>query len=297
LSEALPHFIPPMLAVMGQPFDSASHFFEIKWDGFRAAAMVEKGSARLMSRKGIDLMPRYPALSALASLPPGLALDGELVVFHDGKPSFERVAGYTSHGTDIIAFVAFDVLYENWRPRMDLPFEERRGMLVKLLDGARCPHLMLSDGVVGDGKSLYEKMCAQGMEGVVAKRLSSTYAAGKRNGAWVKVKRRVGIQAAVIGFIEKEGNDFVCLLVASSGLPGEEGGPLRYVGRVGSGFTAEMRAKLNALLRAHPRGHPLVACPERGAWVEPGLYCTVSYAELTAAGLLRAPVFEALIEA
>jgi bifunctional non-homologous end joining protein LigD len=286
-----------MLAVMGQPFDSASHFFEIKWDGFRAAAMVEKGAVRLMSRKGIDLIPRYPALSSLASLPQGLALDGELVVFHDGKPSFERVAGYSQNGSDTIRFVAFDVLYENWTPRMDLPFVERRGILEKLLAAERCPQLMLSDGVVGEGRSLYEKICAQGMEGVVGKRLSSAYAPGKRNGAWVKVKRRVSIQAAVIGFIEKDGDDFQCLLVASSGLPGEDGGPLRYVGRVGSGFTAEMRGRLNALLRARPRRQPLVACPERGAWVEPGLYCTVSYAELTAAGLLRAPVFEALIEA
>jgi bifunctional non-homologous end joining protein LigD len=286
-----------MLAVMGQAFDSASHFFEIKWDGFRSAAMVEKGAVRLMSRRGIDLIPRYPELSALAALPPGLALDGELVVFHDGKPSFERVAGYNQGGADTIRYIAFDVLYENWQPRMDLPFGDRRALLVKLLEGARCPPLMLSDGVVGEGRKLYESICAQGMEGVVAKRLSSTYAAGKRNGAWVKVKRRVGIQAAIIGFIEKEGDDFQCLLVASSGLPGEESGPLRYVGRVGGGFTAEMRGKLNTLLRLHRRAQPLVACPERGAWVEPGLYCTVSYAELTAAGLLRAPVFEALIEA
>ena len=130
----------------------------------------------------------------------------------------------------------------------------------------------------------------------MAKRLSSTYAAGKRNGAWVKIKRRLHIQVAVIGFIEKASNDFQSLLVAGSALPGEEPGPLRYLGRVGGGFTETQHAHMNGLLRSRPRGAPLVPCPEKGRWVEPGLYCEVSYAELTEAGLLRAPVFEGLIE-
>jgi bifunctional non-homologous end joining protein LigD len=285
-----------MLAVMGQPFDSATHFFEIKWDGYRAAAMVEGGAVRLMSRKGIDMSARYPSLAAMAALPQGLVLDGEIVAFRDGRPDFGLMQSHTPGGADSLRFVAFDVLYQDYQSRMDLPFSDRRALLEELLAGARCPPLMLSDGIRGEGKSLYRTVCEQGMEGVVAKRLASTYAAGKRNGAWVKVKRRVRIQAAIIGFIEKEGRDFQSLLVASNGLPGEEGGPLRYLGRVGSGFTAEARERISALLRARPRPLPLVACTERGAWVEPGLYCTVSFAELTAAGLLRAPVFEGLIE-
>jgi bifunctional non-homologous end joining protein LigD len=286
-----------MLAVTGQAFDSPSHFFEIKWDGFRAAAMVENGSVRLMSRKGLDLVPRYPSLSSLSCLPPGCALDGELVAFHDGKPDFQRMLSRAPREPDSLRFVAFDILYEKWEPRMELPFEERRGILERLLAESHCRQLMLSDGVRGEGRALYATACAQGLEGVVAKRLSSPYAAGRRNGAWIKAKRRVRLQAAIIGYIEKEGNDFQCLLVATSGLPGEESGPLRYVGRVGGGFDAATRDRLNALLRARRRPRPLVACPERGAWVEPGLYCTVSYAEMTAAGLLRAPVFEDLIEA
>ena len=180
---------------------------------------------------------------------------------------------------------------------MGLPFSDRRRILARLLKESPSPPLVLSEGVRGEGKSCIDRVCEQGLEGVVAKRLSSVYAAGKRNGAWVKVKRRVRLQVAIIGFIEKNGDDFTCLLVAASGLPGEEGGPLRYVGRVGGGFTDAARAEMNALLREHPRQRPLVKCPERGTWVEPGLYCTVSYAELTVAGMLRAPVFEGLIEA
>jgi len=286
-----------MLAVMGQPFDSETHFFEFKWDGFRAGAMIENGAVRLMSRNNLDLAGDYPGLSVLGGLPQGLALDGELVAFRDGKPSFDLMLSRgRAAKADAVKYVVFDVLYESFESRMDLPFVERRRILERIVEAARCPQLILSEGLPADGTGLYKRACEQGLEGVVAKRLAGAYASGKRNGSWIKIKRRLRIHAAIIGFIEKEGNDFQCLLVASNGLPGEEGGPLRFVGRVGGGFTQAARSRINALLREHPRKTPLVACPEKGSWVEPGLYCAVSFAELTGAGLLRAPVFEGLID-
>jgi bifunctional non-homologous end joining protein LigD len=289
---ALPAFVPPMLAVTGLPFDSAAHFFEYKWDGFRASAMVEGGTLRLMSRKGLDLAPRFQSLSELSGLPNGTILDGEIVAFKDGKPDFEQVLK-----GEAARFVAFDVLYTGYQSLLALPFVERRTILEELISENQLPPLALSEGFPGKGKALYQRACEQGLEGVMAKKLSSPYAAGKRNGAWIKIKRRLQVQAAIIGYIEKGKDDFQCLLVACSGLPGEEGGALRFVGRVGGGFTEAVRTRINVLLREHPRGAPLVACPERGKWVEPGLYCALSYAEMTEAGVLRAPVFEGLIEA
>ena len=288
-----------MLAVHGQPFDSDAHFFEIKWDGFRAAAMIEGGGVRLMSRNRNDLAEQFPALSTLGScLPGGLALDGEIVAFRDGKPDFDLMLNRgRKGGPKAIRYVAFDVLYQDFQSRMDLAFTERREILQEVLAANRCAELMLSDGVTEKGRELYRQACEQSLEGVVAKKLSSPYAAGKRNGAWVKIKRRLRIQAVVIGYIEKPGNDFQSLLVAASQLPGEEPGPLRYLGRVGSGFTEAMRARVLELLQKSPRSTPLVPCPERGRWVEPSVYCEVSYAEITEAGQLRAPVFEGLIQA
>lgn len=287
-----------MLAVHGQPFDSDAHFFELKWDGFRAAAMIEGGAVRLMSRNRIDLAEQFPALASLGALPAGLALDGEIVAFRNGKPDFDLMLNRgRKAGPKAVKFVVFDVLYQDFESRLDLPFSERRRILEGIAAASTCPELMLSDGVAANGKALYRQACEQSLEGVVAKRMSSAYAPGKRNGAWVKIKRRLGIQVAVIGYIEKPGNDFQSLLVAGSQLPGEEPGPLRYLGRVGGGFTEAMRARVWALLQERPRTAPLVPCPERARWVEPGLYCEVSYAELTEAGLLRAPVFEGLIEA
>ena len=296
MGPSLPQFVAPMLAVLGQPFDSDAHFFEIKWDGFRAAAMVEGGTVRLMSRNRIDLLPQFRSLSPLAALPDGLALDGEIVAFRDGKPDFDLML-HRGRGAEqkVVRFVAFDVLYQDYESRLALPFTRRREILEKVLRGVEIPELMLSDGMIGGGLALYRSACEQELEGVVAKKLSSPYASGKRNGAWVKIKRRLRIQVAVIGYIEKPGNDFQSLLVAGSGLPGEQPGPLRFLGRVGGGFTEASRTEMYGLLRAHPRAAPLVPCPEHGAWVEPGLYCEVSYAELTEGGLLRAPVFEGLI--
>ncbi len=287
-----------MLAVLGQPFDSDAHFFEFKWDGIRTQALVERGAHRLVSRNGVDITARYPSLAGLAALPDGLVLDGELVVLRDGKPDFELVL-QSRHGAGAwpVSFVVFDVLYSASRSLLDAPFSERRGVLEEIMKDSPCPGVILSEGVRAKGKMLYRMACEQGLEGVVAKRLSSTYAAGKRNGAWVKFKRRLQVHVAIIGYIEKDGDDFQSLLVASNGLPGEQEGALRYVGRVGGGFTEGVRERINTLLRQRPRDTPLVSCPERARWVEPGLFCAVSFAELTSAGLLRAPVFEGLLDA
>jgi bifunctional non-homologous end joining protein LigD len=294
-----------MLAVAGRPFDSKDHFFEFKWDGYRAGAMIENGRVRLMSRHGLDLAGRYPGLAPLGRLPRGLALDGEIVAFRGGRPDFSLLQRYGPRSDPaLVRFVVFDVLYEDFEPRLDLPFSRRRQLLEEIVEKARCPELILSEGLPAEGRALYRQACEQGLEGVVSKRLSSPYAAGKRNGAWIKIKRRLALQAVIIGYIEKPGPGqspagmpaFQSLLVAGNGLPGEEPGPLRYLGKVGSGFDAALRARIMALLRERPRRTPLVPCPEKARWVEPGLYCEVSFAELTSAGVLRAPVFERLIE-
>jgi bifunctional non-homologous end joining protein LigD len=284
-----------MLAVPGRPFDSEDHFFEYKWDGIRAIAMLEDGAVRVLSRNGVDVTPRYPAVTELRALPRGLVLDGELVAFRDGRPDFELVLSRDLPAS--VRYVVFDVLYQDFESVMERPLQERRGLLERVVEGSRCAPLLLSEGVRGTGRTLYQRACEQDLEGVVAKRLSSSYAPGKRNGAWTKIKRRIQVQVAIIGYIEKGPRDFQSLLVAANGIPGLEGSSLRYVGRVGGGFSESAREELNSLLRGRPRLKPLVSCPERGAWVEPGLYCTVSFAEVTAAGMLRAPVFEGLIQA
>ena len=306
-----------MLAVAGEPFDSEEHFYEIKWDGIRALALVERGGWRLLSRNEQLLADRYPELAELAALPSGVALDGEIVALRDGRPDFGLVlrrvrtkapggeaprpgnpAARRFDSQEIPAtYVVFDILYRDHESLMALPLAERRKHLEELLAPAVSARLALSDGVRGAGTTLYREVCERGLEGVVAKRLASAYTPGRRSGAWVKVKRRLRAACAIIGFLEKEGRDFQSLLVATNQLPGEVPGTLRYVGRVGGGFTEAVRARLNDLMWPRIAPSPIVVCPERARWIEAGLYCAVSFAELTEAGLLRAPVFEELVEA
>jgi bifunctional non-homologous end joining protein LigD len=245
----------------------------------------------------------------MRTLPDGTVLDGEVVALRDGKPDFARVlrrprgsgarvAGGDRGDDDGLTYVAFDVLYRGYEPLLALPLRERRKHLDELVAPSRSQRLVLSDGLPGGGIAFYRGVCERGLEGVVAKRLSSTYAPGKRNGAWVKIKRRLHSVCVVIGFVEKAGRDFQSLLVATNQLPGEVApGALRYVGRVGGGFTDAIHARVNELLWTRLAAAPIVPCPEKARWIEAGLYCTVSFAELTEVGLLRAPVFEGLVEA
>jgi DNA ligase D-like protein (predicted ligase) len=290
-----------MLARISGPFDSAGHLFEIKWDGVRALAFVEDGKCRLMSRRGNPISMRYPELEILSGLPGGVVLDGEIVVFQGDRPDFEQLLSREQARKPIniqhlarrspVTFIAFDLLYQGFEPILRLPLHERRRRLAKMLASAReSPRLLLSAGIVGEGKAFYRSAVSRELEGVMAKELESPYTPGKRTGAWTKIKRSQRAYCLIIGFIHKGSGDLQSLLVAV-----EDGGRLRYAGRVGSGLSDAERERLNGLLRARPRDAPLTDCPEKAVWVEPGLYCTVSFLERTRSGILRAPVFERLI--
>jgi len=297
----LPEFVAPMLATLvEEPFDSDAHLFELKWDGIRALTFVENGAFRALSRNRLDLAPMYPELEALARLASGTVLDGELVALEDGRPSFsrslERMQARGKLRVEALArklpaqYVVFDVLYADGASVRARPLSERRERLRALLDGARDPRVVFSDGVVGSGRAFFEEVRARSLEGMVAKELRGAYLSGKRTRSWLKVKTTRTVPCAILGWVADERGDLASLIVAM-----EEDGRLVSVGRVGSGLTDALRAELEALCRARPRGSPFVPCDDDGAWVEPGLYCSVSYLERTENGL-RAPVFVELLE-
>jgi ATP-dependent DNA ligase len=192
---------------------------------------------------------------------------------------------------DPVSYVVFDLLYRAFEPVMARPLSARRELLRGLLEGAGGPRLVLSEGVVGAGKRTFAEMGRLGLEGLLAKRLDSSYRPGARTDAWIKVKTTQRIHCAILGYVLDESGGLRSLIVGT-----DDEGELRCVGKVGSGLGAEMRSRLLAELRARPRPTPLVPTAERGEWVEPGLYCTVTYLERTGDGNLRAPVFEGLVE-
>ena len=296
----LPAFVEPMLAKPGVPFDSSEHLFEIKWDGTRTLVFVERDGYRLVNRRKIDMTDRYPEFAFVGKLPAGTVLDGEMVVLRHGKPDFalllSREQSRSQRKVRSLArtlpatLVVFDQLYEDYQSLMAKPLSQRREQLTKLVERCADPHLILSQGIVGSGAAFFKGACAQGLEGVVAKRLSSRYQPGQRSGAWIKIKRSETVQCAIVGFLPAGENDFRSLILAAN-----EGDRLRYVGKVGSGFNRALRDRLNRLLWSRLRERPLVPCKAKGKWVQPGLYCTVRCMERTAGGELRAPAFGELI--
>lgn len=301
----LPDFIPPMLCASGKPFDSPEHLFEVKWDGMRTLCFVEEDGThgyRLRNRQQRDVLPNYPELEFLAKLPQGVVLDGELVLLEEGRPSFRGLMG-RQHVRDPrriasmarsnpVCYVVFDLLYRGFEPILEEPLVERRKRLQQVVEELREERLMFSDGVVGNGKSFFAEMRQRDFEGIVAKRLDSRYLPGQRTNAWTKIKQAYQIHCLILGYLTAEGDreDLRSLVIAT-----DEDGQLRCVGRVGSGLTNAMRERLLALLKPRVRETPLIPVDGPGTWVEPGLYCTVSYLEKTAAGL-RAPVFVDLVE-
>ncbi len=139
----LPRFVPPMLAKPGVPFDSPEHLFELKWDGTRVLAFVEQGGYRLVNRHRVDVTDRYPELGFLRSLPAGAILDGEVVVLHEGKPSFRLLLSRNQARAPFkiqslarmlpATYIVFDLLYERFESLLALPLGRRRERLEKLM--------------------------------------------------------------------------------------------------------------------------------------------------------------------
>ncbi len=198
----LPRFIRPMLARPGQPFDSPDYLFEVKWDGMRALAFVDRDGQRIVSRHGNDLTEQFPELACLAKLPPGTVLDGELVVLREGSPDLSLLA--TRHQvrapqkirllsrTTPAVLIVFDLLYCDYRSLMPQTLLCRRERLAAMLQDANAQQVVFSEGIVGAGRVFYEQVIARQLEGVMAKRLNSRYLPGRRSDAWLKIKPRRG---------------------------------------------------------------------------------------------------------
>jgi bifunctional non-homologous end joining protein LigD len=164
------------------PLPSGSGWsFELKWDGFRALVSTENG-LRVRSRRGWNMTEVLPELRGL---PAGLLLDGELVAWKRSQPYFPLVCRRVLNRdkTVPLTYVVFDVLRRDGDDLTREPHVSRRTTLQELrLDG---PSWTTSE-TFEDGPALFDAVCSFGLEGVVAKRLTSRYRPGERG--WIKTK-------------------------------------------------------------------------------------------------------------
>ena len=305
---AMPEHVAPMLARAGTlPGDERAWAFEVKWDGVRAIAFSEPGRLRFESRSLADITDRYPELARLGRAlgSRSAVLDGEIVAFDGaGRPSFEALqrrinssaaAARRLAGSVPVTYVVFDLLWLDGEDLARRAYSERRAALEALdLNGERW---ITPAPLAGSGADVLAASAAAGLEGVVAKRRDSRYRPGRRDGAWLKIKHTGRQEFVVGGFTPGSGrrSGAVGALLLGAG----EDGELRYVGRVGSGFTDGDLARLAALLAPLARERSPFApggprLPAGARFVEPRLVVEVEFREWTRQRSLRAPVYRGL---
>ncbi|HEX7290623.1 MAG TPA: DNA ligase D [Conexibacter sp.] len=305
----LPEQVEPMLARLStMPGDEAGWAFEVKWDGIRAIAHSQPGRIRFVTRNGNDVSAAYPELRPLnrALGSRSAILDGEIVAFDEhGRPSFQALqprihlrgeAAVRRRAAETpVTYAIFDLLWLDGHSLMDLPYTERRRRLAELrLDG---DHWRVPAHHEGRGSALLAAVAEQGLEGVVAKRLDSRYAPGRRDGAWLKIKTSQRQELVIGGWTEGRRARRNRLGALELGVHDPQTGELRYAGKVGTGFDEAELDRLARLLRplARRRSPFSGRQPARGAhFVEPRLVAEIEFGEWTRDGRLRHPRYKGL---
>ncbi|URW75400.1 DNA ligase D [Sphingomonas donggukensis] len=295
----LPKFRDVQLATLVDAVPAGSGWLhEVKYDGYRATIAVGGGKVRAYTRTGLDWTERFgPVVAAIAELRlPACLIDGEVVALDaEGRPSFSALQAALKDGRDLQYF-AFDLLSQGGDDLTALPNVERKARLQALLAGA-APPIHYAEHIVANGEGLFDQLCREGYEGIISKRADVPYR-GTRSRSWLKTKCTRRQEFVIVGFVEsdKKGRDLRSLVVGVN-----DGGRLRYAGRVGTGFDADTRDMLMAKLKPIARkAAPVDYVPRASArgvtWVKPVLVAEVAFAEFTADNVIRHASFLGLRE-
>jgi bifunctional non-homologous end joining protein LigD len=302
-----PTFEPMMALPAGEPFDDDGWLFEVKWDGHRCLAALEADRTRLTSRTSRDVSGQFPELGDLHRqlVARNAVVDGEVVAFdEEGQPSFQRMQDRFHRSPEELArhrgrvpvqFLAFDLLWLDGTPLLELPLSERRARLAEVL--VERADVRLSQAVPGRGEAFFAQIKQLGLEGVVAKRLASPYRPGARSPDWRKIKAVRRQDCVIVGWTRGRGGRAPTL--GSLLLAVHDGGRLRYAGNVGTGFTHAFLERLLPELEAREVDTPPIEVPPdprlRGTrWVRPELVCEIEYVSWTDDGRLRAASFKGI---
>ncbi|PUZ30174.1 bifunctional non-homologous end joining protein LigD [Chitinophaga costaii] len=304
-----PETIAPMLATLvNAPFDDPGWIYEVKWDGYRALALIHPKNTNLISRNGKTFNEKfYPIYDAVKAWGIHAVVDGEIAVLNEaGVSQFGSLQNWRSEADGDLVYYVFDLLWLDGHDLTGWPLLQRRALLKELMppEGP----IRFSDNFDTTATELLAAAAQMGLEGIVAKRANSTYQPGARSRDWLKLKVNQRQEMVIGGFTRNEGTvkTFSALLVGVY-----ENGKLQYTGKIGTGFSDKKQQDMMALFtplltsKSPFAETPSVNKPSRfrphpphaeAFWLKPKLVCEVSYAEMTSEGVMRHPSFEGLRE-
>ena len=278
----------------------------MKWDGIRAVAYVDASRVRLLTRNGNDVSAQYPDLAeplTRASEGHELVLDGEIVALDSkGRPSFSRLQQRMNlqGEADVkralaavgVHYLVFDVLNLDGHSLLRTSYDERRVTLEEAVRPDARSLVQVPAAFAGDFAAAFAASKSLGLEGVMAKKHESTYTAGRRSKSWIKVKHHLTQEVVIGGW--RPGNGRRAEGVGSLLLGIPDDGGLRYVGRVGTGFSdAELDRLKTRVAALERKTSPFVEVPRDVAadahWLKPELVGEVEFAEWTGSEHLRQP--------
>jgi bifunctional non-homologous end joining protein LigD len=296
--------IRPMLAETSDPFDSADHYFEPKWDGMRCIAYFLDHKLELQNRNLVNVTKSYPELEGIPRNITSKAaiVDGEIVVLEKGLPSFDALQNRFGVTDPVqirslsrrvpVTYIAFDLLHLNGKDLVDLPLSNRREKLERIVKEG--PHLLLSRYVREQGKSYFNKALELGFEGAMAKKSDSHYQVGIRSEDWLKLKQVKTLDCIIAGYTFGTGGrstTFGALVLAAYDTKGR----LTHLGNVGTGFTDENLKRLMRILKPLQTKTKTVPgevkAPAPICWVKPKLVAEVGFMKMTRERKLRFPRF------
>ena len=292
-----PAFRAPQLATLVDAVPSGPDWiFEYKYDGYRLLLATAGGAATAWTRNGNDWSDKFRALvKAASALPAGCLIDGEAVALgENGKPDFGLLQSTLKGGDADLAFYAFDLIVDRGEDISGLPNIERKERLAALLKAVPAP-IIYGDHVIAKGEALFNAICKEGGEGIIAKKAKAPYR-GERAKAWLKVKCIQRQEFVIVGWQASDKRRGF----RSLHLGVRDGSKLTYAGKVGTGFNAAMIESMSETMAPLKVDKPPLDVPRaalRGShWIAPKLVGEVAFTEFTSDGVLRHPSFIALRE-
>lgn len=303
-----PSGIKPMLATLvDAPFDDPDWVYEVKWDGYRALGFIRNGNVELFSRNNKSFNDKfYPIKKTLESWKINAVIDGEIMVINDkGISNFGNLQNWRSEADGELVFYVFDLIWYEGKSLTELPLILRQQVLKEILP-TDDDSIRLSKVFNASGTEFFKAAEKMGLEGIIAKKANSSYAANIRSREWLKIKVSKRQEVIICGYTR---NDDTTKAFSSLLLGVHENGELKYVGKVGTGFSSSQQKEMINLFKPLVTNEsPFSKQPDynkpsrfrpnppkaKATWLKPELVCEVAFTEITDDGVFRHPSFQGM---